>query len=148
MAKQVVIGLSGGVDSSVAAAVLKEQGYSVIGVTMQLWDGEKTNGDFTESNCGSLSAVDDARRVADKLGIEYHVLDFRKEFSEFVIDYFVNEYVNGRTPNPCIVCNKYLKFDANPLYQSGRFLHYRVLGDKIYIDENVPVVNILYKLSF
>ena len=85
MAKQVVIGLSGGVDSSVAAAVLKEQGYSVIGVTMQLWDGEKTNGDFTESNCGSLSAVDDARRVADKLGIEYHVLDFRKEFSEFVI---------------------------------------------------------------
>lgn len=112
MKKRVVIGMSGGVDSSVAAAVLKEQGYDVIGVTMRLWDGENINDSVTESTCCSLSAVEDARRVADKLGIDYHVLDFRKEFSEYVIDYFTNEYINGRTPNPCIACNKFLKFDA------------------------------------
>lgn len=104
--------MSGGVDSSVAAAVLKERGYEVIGVTMRLWDGENINGCVAESTCCSLSAVEDARRVCDKLDIEYHVLDFRKEFSEAVIDYFVGEYINGRTPNPCIACNKFLKFDA------------------------------------
>ncbi len=110
--KRVVIGMSGGVDSSVAAAVLKEKGYEVVGVTMRLWDGENIDGNITESTCCSLSAVEDARRVASRLDIEYHVLDFRKEFSEFVIDYFVSEYINGRTPNPCIACNKFLKFDA------------------------------------
>lgn len=112
MAKRIAVGMSGGVDSSVAAAVLKEQGYDVIGITMRLWDGENINGTVAESTCCSLSAAEDARRVANKLGIDYHVLDFRKEFSEFVIDYFVDEYVNGRTPNPCIACNKFLKFDA------------------------------------
>lgn len=112
MAKRVAIGLSGGVDSSVAAAVLKENGYDVIGVTMRLWDGENINGNIAESTCCSLSAVEDARRISNKLGIDYYVLDFRKEFSKYVIDYFVNEYVNGRTPNPCIACNKFLKFDA------------------------------------
>lgn len=110
--ERVVIGMSGGVDSSVAAAVLKEQGYDVVGVTMRLWDGEETGGCFSEGTCCSLSAVEDARRVAHRLDIDYHVLDFRKEFSEFVIDYFVEEYLNGRTPNPCIACNRFLKFDA------------------------------------
>ena len=112
MNNRVVIGMSGGVDSSVAAAVLKDKGFEVIGVTMRLWDGEEINGCVSESTCCSLSAVEDARRVAHKIGIDYHVLDFRKEFSDFVIDYFVDEYVNGRTPNPCIACNKFLKFDA------------------------------------
>lgn len=112
MAKRVAIGMSGGVDSSVAAAILKEQGYDVIGVTMRLWDGENINGSVTESTCCSLSAVEDARRVCMKLDIDYHVLDFRKEFSDMVINYFVAEYINGRTPNPCIACNKFLKFDA------------------------------------
>lgn len=112
MNKRVVIGMSGGVDSSVAAAVLKEQGYEVIGVTMRLWDGENLNGNIAESTCCGASAAEDARRVADRIGIEHFVLDFRKEFSEFVVDYFVDEYVNGKTPNPCIACNKFLKFDA------------------------------------
>ncbi|MEE1013254.1 MAG: tRNA 2-thiouridine(34) synthase MnmA [Clostridia bacterium] len=101
--KRVVIGMSGGVDSSVAAAVLKEQGYQVIGVTMHLWDGE-------DSELATMA--EDARVVADHLGIEHHVLDLRKEFSRDVIDYFSQEYINGRTPNPCIVCNRFLKFDA------------------------------------
>ncbi|MEG2380560.1 MAG: tRNA 2-thiouridine(34) synthase MnmA [Oscillospiraceae bacterium] len=112
MGEKVVIGMSGGVDSSVAAAVLKRQGYDVIGVTMRLWDGENIDGCFTEGSCCSLSAVEDARRVAYALGIEYHVMDFRREFESSVIDYFVNEYKIGRTPNPCIACNKHLKFGA------------------------------------
>lgn len=112
MKKKVLIGMSGGVDSSVAAAVLLEQGYDVVGVTMRLWDGEERDGSFTEGTCCSLSAVEDARRVAYKLGIDYHVLDFRSEFDKHVVDYFTSEYQCGRTPNPCIACNKYIKFDA------------------------------------
>ncbi len=108
MAGRVVIGLSGGVDSSVAASVLKEQGYEVIGVTMRMWDGETVG----SGGCCSSSTEDDARRVAEKLGIEFHILDSRQDFSKYVIDYFVDEYVNGRTPNPCIACNQFLKFDA------------------------------------
>lgn len=110
--KKVVIGMSGGVDSSVAAALLKQQGYEVIGLTMRLWDGEEINGEAAESTCCSHSAAEDARYVCYKLGIEHYVMDFRKEFEENVIDYFVGEYENGRTPNPCIACNKHLKFDA------------------------------------
>ena len=110
--KKVVIGMSGGVDSSVAAALLKEQGYEVIGLTMRLWDGEEINGECHEGTCCSHSAAEDARFVCNKLGIEHYVLDFREDFKTYVIDYFVDEYKNGRTPNPCIACNKFLKFDA------------------------------------
>lgn len=110
--KKVVIGMSGGVDSSVAAALLKDEGYEVIGLTMRLWDGEKVDGQLMEGTCCSLSAVEDARYVCYKLGIEHHVMDFRADFEKWVIDYFVDEYKSGRTPNPCIACNKFLKFDA------------------------------------
>lgn len=110
--KKVVIGMSGGVDSSVAAALLKQAGYEVIGLTMRLWDGEEINGTFMDGTCCSLSAVEDARFVCYKLGIEHFVMDFRKEFESDVVDYFVDEYKSGRTPNPCIACNKFLKFDA------------------------------------
>lgn len=103
MKNKVAIGLSGGVDSSVAAAVLKESGYEVIGITMRLWDNDDSP---------LATSAEDARRVADFLGIEHHVLDFRDAFSRQVVDYFANEYVSGRTPNPCIVCNRFLKFDA------------------------------------
>ena len=112
MAKKVVVGMSGGVDSSVAACLLKEQGYDVIGVTMQIWQEEDP--DVVEENggCCGLSAVDDARRVAWSLGIPYYVMNFRKEFKESVMDYFVDEYLHGRTPNPCIACNRHVKWEA------------------------------------
>ncbi|SHI02026.1 tRNA 2-thiouridine(34) synthase MnmA [Clostridium grantii] len=111
MKKKVVIGMSGGVDSSVAAYLLKEEGYEVIGVTMQIWqeDDEYTD---REGGCCSIGAVEDARRVADKLDIPFYVMNFRKEFEVKVIDYFIDEYLIGRTPNPCIACNRYIKFDS------------------------------------
>lgn len=111
MKEKVVIGMSGGVDSSVAAALLLKQGYDVVGVTMRLWDGEEVDGELLEGTCCSFSAAEDARYVAYKLGIEHHVMDFRREFENYVVDYFVDEYEKGRTPNPCIACNKHLKFD-------------------------------------
>lgn len=110
--KTVVVGMSGGVDSSVAACLLKNQGYHVIGVTMQIWQEEDTCTIEQEGGCCGLSAVDDARRVAAQLDIPYYVMNFRKEFQENVIDYFVREYREGRTPNPCIACNRYVKWES------------------------------------
>ena len=112
MAKKVVVGMSGGVDSSVAACLLKEQGYDVIGVTMQIWQEENPEEVEENGGCCGLSAVDDARRVAWSLGIPYYVMNFRKEFKESVMDYFVDEYLHGHTPNPCIACNRYVKWEA------------------------------------
>lgn len=101
--KKVLIGLSGGVDSSVAAAVLKEQGYCVIGATLFL---------HKEDELARGRDISDAKSVCDKLGIEHHVFDFTELFASEVKDYFVNSYINGETPNPCIVCNKKVKFSA------------------------------------
>lgn len=109
---KVVVGMSGGVDSSVAAYLLKEQGYDVIGVTMQIWQDEEQVMQEENGGCCGLSAVDDARRVAAALEIPYYVMNFKKEFKEHVIDYFVEEYQNGRTPNPCITCNRYVKWES------------------------------------
>ena len=94
MAEKVIVGLSGGVDSSVAAYTLLQQGYDVIGVTMHVW-----------GNVDENVAVKDAKKVADHLGIPHYVIDFTKEFKENVVDYFINEYLCGRTPNPCNMCN-------------------------------------------
>src|SRR5690554_443153 len=110
--KKVVVGMSGGVDSSVAAYLLKEQGYDVIGVTMQIWQDEDICSIEEKGGCCGLSAVEDARRVSDVLGIPYYVMNFKKEFKETVIDYFVSEYLKARTPNPCIACNRFVKWEA------------------------------------
>ena len=112
MGKKVVVGMSGGVDSSVAAYLLKEQGYEVIGVTMQIWQSETKCEVEKKGGCCGISAVEDARRVAEVLDIPYYVMNFRAEFKRDVIDYFVREYRLGRTPNPCIACNRYVKWEA------------------------------------
>jgi tRNA-specific 2-thiouridylase len=109
--KKVMVAMSGGVDSSVAALLLQKSGYDVIGATMQIWPDLSENDVEIEGGCCSLSAVEDARGVANKLGIPFYVLNYKDKFKKNVIDYFVKEYLAGKTPNPCIACNKYLKFD-------------------------------------
>lgn len=110
--KKVVVGMSGGVDSSVAAWLLKEQGYEVIGVTMQIWQEEEEQAQQENGGCCGLSAVEDARRAAYMLDIPYYVMNFKAEFKKHVMDYFVAEYLRGRTPNPCIACNRYVKWES------------------------------------
>lgn len=111
MNNRVVVGMSGGVDSSVTAYLLKKKGYEVIGVTMQVWPEDKEY-EEREGGCCSLSSVEDARRVAYKLEIPFYVMDFKDIFDQKVVQPFINEYLSGRTPNPCIACNKFIKFDA------------------------------------
>ena len=119
MKKRVVIGLSGGVDSSVAAYLLKEEGYEVLGVTMETW---RETGD----DCSQLA--EDARRVADYLGISHQVVDFRETVKETVVDSFMEEYRQGRTPNPCVICNRKVKWEALLSYAREQGADYLATG--------------------
>ncbi len=110
-----VVAMSGGVDSSVAAALLKEQGYQVSGVTMKIWDGEAFPVEEVRHGCygpGEVEDIEDARKVSQTLGIGFHIFDLRQEYKAEVLDYFCHEYLSGRTPNPCLKCNHKVKFDA------------------------------------
>ncbi len=108
---RVVVAMSGGVDSSVAAALLKDEGYEVIGVTMRLWSEEDSNAAPLSKRCCSVEDVQDARRVCDAIGARHYFVNFEKEFQKHVVDYFVAEYERGRTPHPCLACNDKMKFD-------------------------------------
>lgn len=112
--KRVLLGMSGGVDSSVAAVLLKEQGFDVIGATMKLYEGE------VSGSCCNLDSTLDAKRVCDFLGIPHYTINFKEKFTKYVIDDFISEYQSCRTPNPCIECNKYLKFGI--MYQKAKEL--------------------------
>ncbi len=106
---RVLVAMSGGVDSSVAAALMKDAGHEVVGVTLKLWSGP--NGEAPTAGCCTVSDAEDARRVAAQLDIPYYVLDYTKEFRDGVVDRFVHDYASARTPNPCIECNRTVKFD-------------------------------------
>ncbi len=125
--KKVVIGMSGGVDSSVAAYLLKEQGYDVIGVTMHIWQKENSN--------NGMQAEVDAKKVADALGIDYRVVNFEEKFKATVVEYFVKEYLSGRTPNPCNVCNRYIKWECLLRTARGLGADYVATGHYARIDK-------------
>ena len=109
---RILVAMSGGVDSSVAAVMLHEQGYEVIGLTMKTWDYASSGSSSKETGCCSLDSINDARALAVGYGFPHYILDIRNEFGDFVIDNFVDEYLAGRTPNPCVLCNTHIKWDA------------------------------------
>ena len=109
---KVLVAMSGGIDSSVAAMMLHEQGYEVIGITMKTWDYESSGSSKRETGCCSLDSINDARSMAVSFGFPHYILDIRAEFGESIINNFVDEYLAGRTPNPCVLCNTHIKWDA------------------------------------
>ena len=109
---KVLVAMSGGIDSSIAALLLHEQGYEVVGITMKTWDYASSGGSKKETGCCSLDSINDARQLAVNLGLPHYILDIREEFGEYIINNFVEEYLAGRTPNPCVLCNTHIKWEA------------------------------------
>ena len=109
---RVLVAMSGGIDSTVAAMMMHEEGYEVVGITMKTWDYASAGGSKKETGCCSLDSINDARQVAVNMGFHHFIVDIRDEFGDYVIDNFVDEYIAGRTPNPCILCNTHIKWNA------------------------------------
>jgi len=109
---RVLVAMSGGIDSTVTAMMMHEQGYEVIGITMKTWDYANSGGNKKETGCCSLDSINDARQVAVNMGFHHFIVDIREDFGDYVIDNFVDEYMAGRTPNPCVLCNTHIKWNS------------------------------------
>ncbi|NNC94373.1 MAG: tRNA 2-thiouridine(34) synthase MnmA, partial [Chitinophagales bacterium] len=109
---KVLVAMSGGIDSTISAILLHQQGYDVVGITMKTWDYASSGGSSKETGCCSLDSINDARHASVELGFPHFIIDIREEFGDFVIDNFVSEYMAGRTPNPCVLCNTHIKWEA------------------------------------
>ena len=127
--KRVLVAMSGGVDSAVAAFLLKQEGYDVVGVTFQLYDFSRTNRKEGKGGCCSLEDIDDARQICRRLGVKHYLFDSRKHFQERVIQYFSDSYKNGQTPNPCVACNTFIKFDELIYYTKAVEADYFATGN-------------------
>ncbi|MCS7029321.1 MAG: tRNA 2-thiouridine(34) synthase MnmA [Bacteroidia bacterium] len=143
---RVLVAMSGGVDSSVAAAMLHEEGYEVIGMTMKTWDYVSSGSRSKETGCCSLDSINDARNVAVSMGFPHYVIDIRQEFGDYVINHFVEEYLAGRTPNPCVLCNTHIKWEALlkradkldcEYIATGHYAQRAVSGTRYYIKKGV-----------
>lgn len=146
--KRVIVAMSGGVDSSVAAALLHEEGYEVIGITMKTWGFMEVGGaPKHESGCCSLDAIFDAKNVASKFGIPHYTVDFTKAFENAVIEDFVDEYLHGRTPNPCVVCNRKIKWEELLTKADSLDARYVATGHYSKIDYNERTGRYLLKRS-
>ncbi|MDB5038781.1 MAG: tRNA-specific 2-thiouridylase MnmA [Bacteriovoracaceae bacterium] len=146
MKERVLVAMSGGVDSSVAAYLLKKEGYDVVGVTFQLYDYSRLNRKEGKGGCCSLEDVDDAKHVCEKLGIQHYLFDSRERFKERVLDYFASSYKAGQTPNPCVACNTFIKFDElahyakavdAKFYATGHYAQIRREDGKVYLEAAV-----------
>ena len=109
---RILVAMSGGIDSSVTAMMLHEEGYEVVGITMKTWDYANAGSTAKETGCCSLDSINDARQMAVDMGFHHFIIDIREEFGDYVIDNFVDEYLAGRTPNPCVLCNTHIKWEA------------------------------------
>lgn len=141
--------MSGGIDSSVAAMLLHQQGYEVIGVTMKTWDYAQSGGGRKTTGCCSLDDINDARAMAVELGFPHYILDIRSEFGEAIIENFVEEYLAGRTPNPCVLCNTHIKWDALAkraeqldcdFIATGHYAQVRKEGDRYVVSAGVDAL--------
>jgi len=157
---RVLVAMSGGIDSTVTAMLLHEQGYEVIGITMKTWDYASSGGSKKETGCCSLDSINDARQVAVDMSFKHFIIDIREEFGNYVIDNFIDEYIAGRTPNPCVLCNTHIKWEsllrrANSMdcefIATGHYAQVRSMGDRYYIakgvDENKDQSYVLWGLS-
>lgn len=146
---RILVAMSGGIDSSLAAVMLHEEGYEVIGMTMKTWDYASSGGTKKETGCCSLDSINDARNIAVNLGFPHYILDIREEFGDSVIDYFTGEYVEGRTPNPCVMCNTHIKWDALlrradrldcESIATGHYAHIRQEGSRYVLSKGVDTL--------
>jgi tRNA-specific 2-thiouridylase len=145
---RILVAMSGGIDSSVAAMMLHDQGYEVIGLTMKTWDYAGTGSTKKETGCCSLDSINDARGIAVEKGFPHYILDIRGEFGDFVIDNFVDEYLAGRTPNPCVLCNTHIKWEALikradmldcEFIATGHYANVRAENDRYLISKGLDV---------
>lgn len=146
---RILVAMSGGIDSSLAAVMLHEEGYEVVGMTMKTWDYASSGGSKKETGCCSLDSINDARHVAVELGFPHYILDIRAEFGDSVIDHFTGEYLEGRTPNPCVLCNTHIKWDALlrradkldcEFIATGHYANIREDGGRFVISRGVDVL--------
>lgn len=157
---KVLVAMSGGLDSTVTAIMLHEQGYEVVGITMKTWDYATSGGSKKETGCCSLDSINDARQVSVDLGFHHFIVDIREEFGDYVINNFVDEYLSGRTPNPCVLCNTHIKWEALlrradqmgcEFIATGHYAQVNKSDDRFYIskgtDDNKDQSYVLWGLS-